>query len=66
LDVLLTGSASERPAGGEFVNTAPQLGSLGKYRLIASIGHGGMAHIHLALMAGPAGFNSNPCATTSG
>jgi serine/threonine protein kinase len=39
------------------VNTAPQLSTLGKYRLIATIGHGGMAHIHLALMAGPAGFN---------
>jgi serine/threonine protein kinase len=39
------------------VNTAAQLSSLGKYRLIATIGHGGMAHIHLALMAGPAGFN---------
>ena len=39
------------------MNTAPQLSTLGKYRLIATIGHGGMAHIHLALMAGPAGFN---------
>jgi len=39
------------------VNTAPQLSRLGKYRLIATIGHGGMAHIHLALMAGVAGFN---------
>jgi serine/threonine protein kinase len=39
------------------VNSAPQLSSLGKYRLIATIGHGGMAHIYLALMAGPAGFN---------
>ena len=40
------------------MNSAPQqLSSLGKYRLIATIGHGGMAHIYLALMAGPAGFN---------
>jgi len=39
------------------VNSAPQLSRIGKYRLIATIGHGGMAHIHLALMAGVAGFN---------
>ena len=39
------------------MNTAPQLSRIGKYRLIATIGHGGMAHIHLALMAGVAGFN---------
>jgi serine/threonine-protein kinase len=39
------------------VNPAPQLSSIGKYRLIATIGHGGMAHIHLALMGGVAGFN---------
>jgi serine/threonine protein kinase len=32
-------------------------GTLGKYRLMASIGRGGMATIHLALMNGPAGFN---------
>ena len=35
------------------MNTAPQLSTLGKYRLIATIGHGGMAHIHLASLAGP-------------
>ncbi len=39
------------------MNTAPQLSRIGKYRLIATVGHGGMAHIHLALMAGVAGFN---------
>ncbi len=39
------------------MNSAPQLSRIGKYRLIATIGHGGMAHIHLALMAGVAGFN---------
>jgi len=42
---------------GAPVNSAPQLSRIGKYRLIATIGHGGMAHIHLALMAGVAGFN---------
>src|SRR5688572_27749595 len=29
----------------------------GKYRLIAELGHGGMAHVLLALGLGPAGFN---------
>src|SRR5277367_189 len=31
--------------------------ALGKYRLIAGIGHGGMATVHLAVVNGPAGFN---------
>jgi eukaryotic-like serine/threonine-protein kinase len=31
--------------------------SLGKYRLIAELGHGGMAEVFLAVMRGPAGFN---------
>src|SRR6185295_2180862 len=31
--------------------------SLGKYRLIAELGHGGMAEVFLAVARGPAGFN---------
>ncbi len=31
--------------------------SLGKYRLIAELGHGGMAEVFLAVVRGPAGFN---------
>src|SRR5262245_53481619 len=31
--------------------------SLGKYRLIAQIGHGGMAEVFLEVGRGPAGFN---------
>jgi eukaryotic-like serine/threonine-protein kinase len=31
--------------------------ALGKYSLIAGIGHGGMATVHLAVVNGPAGFN---------
>jgi len=32
-------------------------GALGKYQLIAELGHGGMAQVFLALASGPAGFN---------
>lgn len=32
-------------------------GSLGKYRLIAKLGHGGMADVFLAVVHGPASFN---------
>ena len=32
-------------------------GALGKYQLIAELGHGGMAEVFLALAAGPANFN---------
>src|SRR3954471_8472290 len=32
-------------------------GTLGKYRPIAELGHGGMAEVFLALASGPAGFN---------
>jgi serine/threonine protein kinase len=32
-------------------------GVLSKYRLIAELGHGGMAEVYLALSSGPAGFN---------
>ncbi|WP_437599415.1 serine/threonine-protein kinase [Sorangium sp. So ce590] len=31
--------------------------SLGKYRFIATLGHGGMADVHLAVAVGPAGFS---------
>jgi len=31
--------------------------TLGKYRLIAELGHGGMAEVFLAVVRGPAGFN---------
>ncbi|HVY44497.1 MAG TPA: serine/threonine protein kinase, partial [Minicystis sp.] len=30
---------------------------IGKYRLIAELGHGGMAEVFLAVVRGPAGFN---------
>jgi eukaryotic-like serine/threonine-protein kinase len=39
------------------VQFARELKSFGKYRLIASLGSGGMAQVYLALMAGPVGFN---------
>ncbi|MEO7329018.1 MAG: serine/threonine-protein kinase, partial [Minicystis sp.] len=40
-----------QPETGETTN------SLGKYRLIAELGHGGMAEVFLAVSHGPAGFN---------
>jgi serine/threonine-protein kinase len=39
-------------ASGERVSNV-----LGKYRLIAELGHGGMADVYLAVAHGPAGFN---------
>lgn len=45
-----TGADSGAPTGAE--------GSiLDKYRLIAELGHGGMAEVYLAVVSGPAGFN---------
>ncbi|MDW8248116.1 MAG: serine/threonine-protein kinase [Myxococcales bacterium] len=32
-------------------------GGLGKYRVIAELGHGGMADVYLAVVKGPVGFN---------
>ncbi|MCA9624685.1 MAG: serine/threonine protein kinase, partial [Myxococcales bacterium] len=31
--------------------------TLGKYRLIGELGRGGMAHVYLAMVTGPARFN---------
>jgi phosphate transport system substrate-binding protein len=44
----LPGSPLDRPTGRP---------SLGKYELIAILGHGGMADVYLAVSRGPAGFN---------
>src|SRR4051812_12396895 len=38
-------------------STGTGANSLGKYRLIAELGHGGMAEVFLAVVRGPAGFN---------
>ncbi len=42
-------------AASPFANN--QEPTVGKYRFIASLGHGGMADVYLAVLAGPAGFN---------
>jgi serine/threonine-protein kinase len=39
------------------MNKGPEANILGKYRLIAELGHGGMAEVYLAVVQGPAGFN---------
>jgi serine/threonine-protein kinase len=36
---------------------ADGVNGFGRYRLIAGLGHGGMAAVHLAVMQGPLGFN---------
>lgn len=38
-------------------NIPEQEASVGKYKLIASLGHGGMADVYLAAVSGPAGIN---------
>ncbi|HVK71339.1 MAG TPA: serine/threonine-protein kinase [Polyangium sp.] len=42
---------------GSSVTKGPEANTLGKYRLIAELGHGGMAEVYLAVVQGPAGFN---------
>jgi serine/threonine protein kinase len=44
-----TAASKQRPGGQNIV--------MKKYRLIAELGHGGMADVFLAVAAGPAGFN---------
>src|ERR1051325_6107613 len=39
------------------VPTGTEASILDKYRLIAELGHGGMAEVFLAVASGPAGFN---------
>jgi serine/threonine-protein kinase len=43
--------------GSQVSPTGSGANSLGKYRLIAELGHGGMAEVYLAVVRGPAGFN---------
>jgi serine/threonine protein kinase len=42
---------------GSNTTKGPEANILGKYRLIAELGHGGMAEVYLAVVQGPAGFN---------
>jgi len=37
--------------------TGPEVSTIGKYQLIANLGHGGMADVYLAVVHGPVGFN---------
>jgi serine/threonine-protein kinase len=41
----------------ESTRSGPDANVMGKYRLIAELGHGGMAEVFLAVARGPAGFN---------
>src|SRR5512140_2364628 len=43
--------------GAQETATGQGPNTLGKYRLIAELGHGGMAEVFLAVVRGPAGFN---------
>src|SRR5262245_45560386 len=35
----------------------PEVSTIGKYQLIANLGHGGMADVYLSVVHGPVGFN---------
>jgi serine/threonine-protein kinase len=43
--------------GAQVKSAGSGANTLGKYRLIAELGHGGMAEVFLAVVRGPAGFN---------
>jgi eukaryotic-like serine/threonine-protein kinase len=43
--------------GAHVAATGAGANTLGKYRLIAELGHGGMAEVFLSVVRGPAGFN---------
>jgi serine/threonine-protein kinase len=47
----------DAPPGRAASRAGGALRTLGKYRFIASLGHGGMAEVFLAVAMGPAGFN---------
>lgn len=49
--------AGSRSEVNRMEGTEAASGALGKYKLIAELGHGGMAQVFLALARGPAGFN---------
>ena len=38
-------------------SNGPEVSTIGKYQLIANLGHGGMADVYLAIVHGPVGFN---------
>ncbi|MEZ4308286.1 MAG: serine/threonine-protein kinase [Polyangiaceae bacterium] len=38
-------------------SSGPEISTIGKYQLIANLGHGGMADVYLAVVHGPVGFN---------
>jgi len=37
--------------------SGPEVSTIGKYQLIANLGHGGMADVYLSVVHGPVGFN---------
>src|SRR5215212_10124416 len=53
----MTAPQATHSEGSRTEGTEAASGALGKYRLIAELGHGGMAQVFLALARGPAGFN---------
>lgn len=52
MSAMEVSNVSQSPEGA-----VPEGGILDKYRLIAELGHGGMAEVFLAVASGPAGFN---------